>query len=139
MLKALTTALKLFDLALIQVGPRDGLQAVKAIVPTPIKIEFIRKLLAAQGANHGEVEFTSSVSPKAVPQLGDCREVSEAFPDKGRGSILVLNSKGAQTALDLGYTRLSTVASPSKHLPQKIWVQLKSRWIKGWQRCGSSH
>ena len=53
---------------IVEVGPRDGLQNEKTIVPTAVKVEFIRRLAAA-GLTH--VEATSFVSPKWVPQMAD--------------------------------------------------------------------
>src|SRR5689334_10859619 len=51
-----------------EVGPRDGLQNESAAIPLATKVEFIR-LLAAAGLR--EIEATSFVSPKAIPQLAD--------------------------------------------------------------------
>ena len=50
----------------MEVGPRDGLQNEKDTVPTPVKVELIRRL-AASGLS--VVEATSFVSPKWVPQV----------------------------------------------------------------------
>jgi len=51
---------------IVEVGPRDGLQNEKDIVPTPLKVELIRRL-ATSGLP--VVEATSFVSPKWVPQV----------------------------------------------------------------------
>ena len=51
---------------IVEVGPRDGLQNEKDIVPTPVKVELIRRL-ATSGLH--AVEATSFVSPKWVPQV----------------------------------------------------------------------
>ena len=51
----------------VEVGPRDGLQNEKAMVPAGVKVELIHKLLAA---GLPVVEMTSFVSPKWVPQVG---------------------------------------------------------------------
>ena len=51
---------------IVEVGPRDGLQNEKDIVPTPVKVELIRRL-ATSGLH--VVEATSFVSPKWVPQV----------------------------------------------------------------------
>ena len=56
----------------VEVGPRDGLQNEKALVPTSIKVELINRLSAA-GITH--IEATSFVSPKWVPQLADAADV----------------------------------------------------------------
>ena len=61
----------------IEVGPRDGFQSVKCAPPiaTELKLEVIDKMVAA-GVKH--IEYTSFVSPKAIPQLADAKTVTEA-------------------------------------------------------------
>ena len=56
----------------VEVGPRDGLQNEKTHVPVDTKISFINQL-SATGLS--EVEVTSFVSPKAIPQFTDAHEV----------------------------------------------------------------
>ncbi|MES9793183.1 hydroxymethylglutaryl-CoA lyase, partial [Priestia megaterium] len=53
---------------IIEVGPRDGLQNEKNFVPTDKKINFIKK---SKEAGLSEIEITSFVSPKWVPQMKD--------------------------------------------------------------------
>ena len=53
---------------IIDVGPRDGLQNEKQSVPSDIKIELVHRL---QAAGLKEIEVTSYVSPKWVPQMAD--------------------------------------------------------------------
>ena len=62
---------------IVEVGPRDGLQNEKQIVPTATKIEFIQRL-AASGLR--TIEATAFVSPKWVPQMADHAEVMRALP-----------------------------------------------------------
>ena len=57
---------------LIDVGPRDGLQNEKQAVPAAVKIELVQRL---QAAGLTEIEVTSFVSPKWVPQMADNAEV----------------------------------------------------------------
>ena len=57
---------------LIDVGPRDGLQNEKQPVPAAVKIELVHRL---QAAGLTEIEVTSYVSPKWVPQMADNHEV----------------------------------------------------------------
>lgn len=61
----------------IEVGPRDGFQSVKCAPPiaTELKLKVIDKMAAA-GVKH--MEYTSFVSPKAIPQLADAKAVTEA-------------------------------------------------------------
>ena len=68
---------------IIEVGPRDGFQSVRGdFIPTELKKEII-DLLVDAGVKH--LEYTSFVSPKAIPQLADAAEVSEyvlsKYPD----------------------------------------------------------
>jgi hydroxymethylglutaryl-CoA lyase len=82
----------------VEVGPRDGLQNEKALLPTPIKVELINRLTAA-GINH--IEPTSFVSSKWVPQLADCTEVMRQIERKPGVvySVLVPNMKGICSAI----------------------------------------
>lgn len=60
------------EVTIIEVGPRDGLQNEKNFVPTETKLQFINKLA---GAGIKEMELTSFVSPKWVPQMQDASEI----------------------------------------------------------------
>jgi len=83
---------------LIDVGPRDGLQNEKQPVPAAAKIELVHRL---QEAGLKEIEVTSFVSPKWVPQMGDNAEVMAGIarrPDV-RYSVLVPNLKGWEAAV----------------------------------------
>jgi hydroxymethylglutaryl-CoA lyase len=82
---------------MIEVGPRDGLQNEKKFVPTDIKIQFIRALKAS---GLKEMELTSFVSPKWVPQMKDAGEVVEACLNSSRDIVLAPNRKGVDRALD---------------------------------------
>lgn len=55
-----------------EVGPRDGFQNIKAFIPTDLKIKIIDRLVES---GIGAMEITSMVSPKAIPQMRDAREV----------------------------------------------------------------
>jgi len=83
------------------VAPRDGLQNEPGVIDTTDKAELVR-LLAASGVD--EVEVTSFVSPKWVPQLGDAAELLAMLAaDKPGGvqySVLVPNEKGLTRALE---------------------------------------
>ncbi len=82
---------------LIDVGPRDGLQNEKQPVPAAVKIELVQRL---QDAGLTEIEVTSFVSPKWVPQMGDNAEVMAGITRKPgvRYSVLVPNLKGWEAA-----------------------------------------
>ena len=83
---------------LVDVGPRDGLQNEKQPVPAAIKIELVHRL---QAAGLKEIEVTSFVSPKWVPQMADNAEVmSGIMRSEGvRYSVLTPNMKGFESAL----------------------------------------
>ncbi|EKN69687.1 hydroxymethylglutaryl-CoA lyase [Neobacillus bataviensis LMG 21833] len=77
---------------IIEVGPRDGLQNEKLFVPTEIKKQFIAEL---RKAGLREMELTSFVSPKWVPQMGDAAEIVAACLDEdSRDIVLAPNRKG---------------------------------------------
>ncbi len=83
---------------LVDVGPRDGLQNEKSPVPAAVKIELVHRL---QDAGLREVEVTSFVSPKWVPQMADNAEVMAGIRRKPdvRYSVLTPNLKGFEAAL----------------------------------------
>jgi hydroxymethylglutaryl-CoA lyase len=98
-------------ISLREVGPRDGLQNEDP-VPTEAKVELI-DALSKTGV--GRIEAVSFVHPKAIPQMADAGEVwSQVRRDDGvRYSALVPNLKGAQRALDAGFTEIEAVVSAS--------------------------
>ena len=92
-----------------EVAPRDGFQSWPEFVPTDKKIAVIRLLIEA---GIREMETTSFVSPKAIPQMRDAADVMAKVPQKTCiHSPLVPNLKGAQLALDHGADKLVVVIS----------------------------
>ena len=83
---------------LVDVGPRDGLQNEKQAVDSGVKVELVHRL---QAAGLREIEVTSFVSPKWVPQMGDNAAVMAGIVRKPgvRYSVLVPNMKGLDAAL----------------------------------------
>ncbi len=83
---------------LVDVGPRDGLQNEKGAVPAAVKIELVHRL---QDAGLLEIEVTSFVSPKWVPQMADAAEVMAGIQRKPgvRYSVLTPNVKGFEAAV----------------------------------------
>lgn len=83
---------------LVEVGPRDGLQNEKQPVPAATKIELVHRL---QEAGSKEIEVTSFVSPKWVPQMADNTEVMNGITRLPgvRYSVLVPNMKGYEAAV----------------------------------------
>ncbi|WP_212962472.1 hydroxymethylglutaryl-CoA lyase [Siminovitchia fordii] len=82
---------------IIEVGPRDGLQNEQSFVDTEVKKKFIRQL-AASGIK--EMEITSFVSPKWVPQMSDAAEIVQAAPAGARSIVLAPNRRGVDRVLD---------------------------------------
>jgi len=84
---------------LVDVGPRDGLQNEKQMVPADVKITLVHML---QDAGLKEIEVTSFVSPKWVPQMADNAQVMAGIHRKPgvRYSVLVPNMKGFEAAVE---------------------------------------
>lgn len=103
---------------IVEVGPRDGLQNEKHIVPAAIKIEFINRL-SQTGLK--TIEATSFVSPKWIPQLADADEVFRGIEKKPGVSypVLVPNEKGMQRALDAGAKEVSIFTAASETFNHK--------------------
>ncbi|WP_404300493.1 hydroxymethylglutaryl-CoA lyase [Alicycliphilus denitrificans] len=82
---------------IIDVGPRDGLQNEKTPVPAEVKIALVHRL---QDAGLKEIEVTSYVSPKWVPQMADNHEVMAGIARQAgvRYSVLTPNLKGWEAA-----------------------------------------
>jgi hydroxymethylglutaryl-CoA lyase len=88
-----------------EVGPRDGLQNEATPVPTDVKLRFI-ELLADAGLR--EIEATSFVSPRAVPQLADADDLMARLDRRAgvRYAVLVPNERGLARATDAGVDAL---------------------------------
>jgi hydroxymethylglutaryl-CoA lyase len=86
------------QVTLVDVGPRDGLQNEAQPIPAATKIELVGRL---QDAGLREIEVTSYVSPKWVPQMADAAEVMAGIARRPgvRYSVLTPNLKGLEAAL----------------------------------------
>lgn len=104
---------------IVEVGPRDGLQNIRDPIPTATKLELIQRL--EQALLH-TIEVTSVVSPRAIPQLADCRQVLQSPVTKGllarnpplRLPVLVPNVKGLGIALDHGVREVAVFVSATE-------------------------
>lgn len=105
---ALPTAVRLYE-----AGPRDGLQAETTMVPTAAKAEFCRRLVAAGVTN---LEVTSFVSPKWVPQLADAEKLMAelTLPSSIRQVVLTPNARGLDRALTSGATEIAVFVSATE-------------------------
>ena len=103
---------------LVEVGPRDGLQNEKAMVPTDVKVALIDLLT---DAGFAAIEATSFVSPKWVPQMGDASEVMAQIRRKGgvRYPVLTPNMKGFDAALAAKADEVAVFAAASETFSQK--------------------
>jgi len=101
------------DILVSEVGPRDGLQSIKQIMPTDMKKKWI-SALAQAGLT--EIEVGSFVSPKLLPQMADCGELvkhtltlNDVFV-----TALVPNLKGAENAFRAGVQKITIPVSVSE-------------------------
>jgi hydroxymethylglutaryl-CoA lyase len=98
---------------IVEVGPRDGLQNEREIVPTPVKLALIDKLA---DAGLTTIEAGAFVSPKWVPQMADsaavltglCRRSGVSYP------VLVPNRQGLEAALAAGVTEIAVFGAASE-------------------------
>lgn len=103
---------------IVEVGPRDGLQNEKAIIPAATKVALIDRLGAC---GFPVVEATSFVSPKWVPQLADADEVLPAITRRGGVlyPVLVPNEKGLDRALAAGVREIAVFTAASDAFNQR--------------------
>lgn len=101
------------EVLISEVGPRDGLQSVKATMPTADKLRWIDALVAA---GLREIEVCSFVPPKLLPQMADAAEVvRHALTHPGVTIMaLVPNLRGAEAALRSGVHKLTIPCSASE-------------------------
>ena len=98
---------------LVEVGPRDGLQNEKEPVGSAVKIELVHRL---QAAGLREIEVTSFVSPRWVPQMADAAEVMAAIRRRPGVAYTALtpNLKGYEAARAAGADQVAVFASASE-------------------------
>ena len=103
---------------LVEVGPRDGLQNEKTMVPAAIKIELVHRL---QSAGLKEIEVTSFVSPKWVPQMADALDVMAGIQRQPgvRYSVLTPNMKGFDAAATSKPDEIVVFAAASEAFSQR--------------------
>jgi hydroxymethylglutaryl-CoA lyase len=103
---------------LVDVGPRDGLQNEQQQVPASVKIELVHRL---QSAGLKEIEVTSFVSPKWVPQMADNAQVMAGIARQPgvRYSVLTPNLQGLQAALASRPDEIVVFGAASEAFSQK--------------------
>lgn len=96
-----------------EVGPRDGLQIETDFIPTATKVDLINQLI---DAGLREIEYSSFVSPRAVPQLADAEDVLAGLNRKTGVHLVALvpNARGAERAIDAGVDEIRVFVSASE-------------------------
>jgi len=110
--------MKMEHVRIVEMGPRDGLQNEKQNVPTATKLELIERLAAA---GLRDIEVTSFVSPKWVPQMADQAEVMRGLRRQPgvNYSVLTPNLKGFEAAVAEGATEVAVFAAASEGFSRK--------------------
>ena len=105
------------DVRIYEVGPRDGLQNEATPIPIEAKLRFI-DLLADAGLR--EIEATSFVSPKAIPQLADADELMRRLDRRPgvRYPVLVPNRRGLERAEEAGVDAVCVFTAASEPFTQ---------------------
>lgn len=103
---------------IVDVGPRDGLQNEKQMIPADVKVELVDRLTAA---GFRAIEVTSYVSPKWVPQMSDAAEVMARIRRRPGVvySVLVPNMKGFEGALAARADEVVVFGAASEAFSQK--------------------
>jgi len=103
---------------LVEVGPRDGLQTEKAVIPTEVKVAFVDAL---SDCGFPEIEVSSFVSPKWVPQLADATLVFERITRRADVlySALVPNERGLERALAARVDKVAVFTAASETFARK--------------------
>lgn len=106
------------DVTIFEMGPRDGLQNEKRIIPTDDKIRLVDML---SGCGFRKIEVTSFVSPKWVPQMADAAQVMAGIQRHDGISFAVLtpNMKGFEGAIEARADEVAVFASASEGFSQK--------------------
>jgi hydroxymethylglutaryl-CoA lyase len=100
---------------IVEVGPRDGFQSISEWIPTQLKLEIIDLLIES---NFKKIEVTSFVSPKAIAQMRDAKEIMSSLSKRYEGkdtifNALVPNLFGAKAAFEAGVDEITYVISSS--------------------------
>ena len=106
------------EATLIEVGLRDGIQREEKFIPTEVKLAVVQKLI---DAGLKEIQVTSFVNPKIVPQMADAERLAAALPpcEGVVYSALVLNMKGLERAAAAGIPKVDMGVPASETLARK--------------------
>lgn len=114
---------------LVEVSPRDGLQAEAAVVSTATKVELIARCVAA-GVRR--IEVASFVNPTRVPQMADAEDVVAALPRRADVSYigLVLNRRGFERAAEAGLAEVNVVAAATDTFAERNQGMTSDRTVE---------
>src|SRR5436309_10876969 len=118
-------------IAIVEVAPRDGLQAEDRTLSTDVKLELLERLA---DAGHIAIEATSFVSPKAVPQLADAEDLMKRLAPRAgvHYTALVPNATGLERALACGVHDIAVFASASESYSRKNLNRSRDEAIAGY-------
>lgn len=102
--------------SVIEVGPRDGLQNESTTIELSSKLAFIQNLV---DSGLQEIEATSFVSPKYIPQLADADALWPRLPHGAQFSALVANQRGLDRALAVGVKHIAVFTAASSTFTEK--------------------
>ncbi|MEK7862112.1 MAG: hydroxymethylglutaryl-CoA lyase [Chloroflexota bacterium] len=116
---------------LVEVAPRDGLQAEAGTLSTETKLALLERLA---DAGHTVIETTSFVSPSAVPQLADAEELLRRLTRRAgvRYPVLVPNERGLERAMRAGARDIAVFASASESYSRKNLNRSRDEAIAGY-------
>ena len=106
------------EVRIVEVGPRDGLQNISKHIST-VQKKIYFDMLSEAGCS--EIEVTSFVSPKWVPQLADSKDISSSIQrnEHTTYTALVPNKKGLEAAMESGYRSVAIFTAASETFSQK--------------------
>lgn len=103
---------------IVEVGPRDGLQNEKQLIPTAVKLELIERLISSGIKN---IEATAFVSPKWIPQMADHTAVMLGLKNHNdvHYSVLTPNLQGFEAVAEAGAKEVAVFAAASETFSRK--------------------
>jgi len=124
------------SIAIVEVGPRDGLQNEAASVPTEVKIEFIRR---AVDAGIRRIEVASFVSPRRVPQMADAEAILKALPRRDDVTYvgLVLNRAGFDRAAAAGCREIGMVVFTTDEFNRRNQGVTSAESVRIWREIAA--
>jgi hydroxymethylglutaryl-CoA lyase len=122
---------------IVEVGPRDGLQNESAQVPTPVKLEFVRRAL---DAGVRRIEVASFVNPRRVPRMADAEAVFAGLPHRDDVSYvgLVLNRAGFERAAAAGCREIGMVVFTTDEFNRRNQGVTSAESIRTWREIAAS-